>query len=93
MLAFTVGSIVPTTRKDIGLRSHRILSSVLASLHTLYIYMRAPQTELIFSVGGIHSALFVRSDPPGPYAGSSLKIDHFWLLGQVQRYGTLAIVC
>jgi len=47
MLAFTAGSIVPTTRKDIGERSHRILSSALSSLHTLYIYMGTFQTELI----------------------------------------------
>jgi hypothetical protein len=57
MLAFAVGPIVPTTRKDIGLRSHRILSAVLSSLHTLYIYMRAPQTELIFVPTGVGAGL------------------------------------
>jgi hypothetical protein len=46
MLAFAVGSIVPTTRKDIGLRSRRILSAVLSSLRMLYIYMRTSQTEV-----------------------------------------------
>jgi hypothetical protein len=54
MLAFTVGYVVPKTRKDIGVRSYCILSSVLVSLHTLYI-VTCSQTEQIISMGGLYS--------------------------------------